>query len=1327
MLQPVTPPSASNGGRARTRTARLTTVAAVTAGALGLSALVATPAHAAEVTHTVAEVQGTGAASPLDGTVVTVEGIVTADHRTGGYAGFYLQTAGSGGGTDATPGSSDGIFVYLGDAAATTPVQIGDSARVTGPVSEFFGLTQIDASAAGALEVPPEALPPVTATALPDTVVGDAREAFEGMLVAPTGTYKVSSSHQVFNFGSLWLSAGESLPVKNTEQVQPGAAADDIAAANRAERILLDDGYSISVFNDDYPGTQPYLTPGTVVRNGDTAVFPAASPYVLHYGFDEWRLQPTIPVSSANPAGMVPTFTATNPRPVTPPAVGGDASVAAFNVLNYFTTLGERGATDPELFQIQKSKIVAAINQLDADIVGLQEIENSVAFGQPADTATADLVAGLNAALGSEVWAYVPTPTPLTDGTVPTDQITNAIIYKTAAATPVGASSTQLDETVWDIAREPIAQTFDVDGQIVSVIANHFKSKSPGEENEGLPEPADGQGFWNAERVEEAEALVDFVGTVQDASGSDDVLLLGDFNAYAEEDPIDVFVEAGYVDLVPERAPGEYTYTFNGELGSLDHVIATPSLAERVTGVGVWSINSPEWSDREYRFGAAEAGTIYRSSDHDPIKVGLDTPAVAPVSIDVVSINDFHGRIEANGASAGAEVLSSAVNFFRANNPNTLFASAGDNIGASTFTSVIQNDEPTLDVLNAIGLDVSALGNHEFDQGREDVDGRVDASADFPYLGANVYDTTTGEPAYPDYHLESVDGVDVAFVGAVTEDVPSLVSPSGIETLEFRDVVTEVNRVAAYLSDGDDANGEADVIILLVHEGAASGDIAASTNESKFGRIATQTSGEVNAIVSAHTHQLYNHQIPVGDTTAVRPVIQSAQYGEAMGHLNLSVDPQTGELLSITSEVVPLTDDEDQPYFDPADASPGVADIVADAVEVADELGAAEVGQITADFNRASNSYDEFVENRGGESTLGNFVSDVQLSATADLDTEIAFMNPGGLRTDLMFEANPDTTGDADGVVTFREAAEVQPFANWLFVMSLTGEQIFSVLEEQWQPEGSSRPFLKLGVSEGFTYTYDPDAPAGSRITAAYLNGELLDPNASYRVVVNSFLASGGDNFLTFAEGTDRADSGRIDLQSMVDYFEVNPVASPEYAQRAVGVSLSAPAGANGYVAGESVTVDLSSLVFSNGGPTEGTVTVSLGGVEVASGPIDGTIVEGTDEQGRASLTFTVPAGLTGGAQLLTVTVAETGTEATQPVLIAATTGGPGDGDGNGDGDGDDNGNGGNGNGVSKPTGNGSLAVTGTDAFPIGLLAMLFLGLGLVARRVNAIRLNRIR
>jgi 5'-nucleotidase len=229
---------------------------------------------------------------------------------------------------------------------------------------------------------------------------------------------------------------------------------------------------------------------------------------------------------------------------------------------------------------------------------------------------------------------------------------------------------------------------------------------------------------------------------------------------------------------------------------------------------------------------------------------------------------------------------------------------------------------------------------------------------------------------------------------------------------------------------------------------------------------------------------------------------------------------------------------------------------------------------------------------------------------------DIAFMNPGGLRADL-----------AGGEVTYREAADVQPFANTLVTLNLTGEQVKAVLEEQWQPAGASRPFLKLGVNKELTYTYDPTAAQGSHITEIFLGGEPLVLTDTYSVGANSFLAAGGDNFFTLAKGTAKADSGKIDLESMVDYFDVFGTITPDVKQRAVGVDI---AGDGTYAPGESVTVALSSLDFSRTEPAAGTVVVSFGGQQLATATVDRTYTPTVDEIGKATVSFTVPAGLSG-------------------------------------------------------------------------------------------------
>lgn len=1230
------------------RLARLA-VAGLTAAALAVVGVA--PAWAAEPVP-IAQVQGTGPEAVGLGTSVTVEGVITAYYAApSNYRGYYLQTAGSGGaGEDATPGASDGIFVFFGNNDPGRA--IGDLVRVTGTVAEYQGQSQISATTAAQHELLAAGEPLPDPVPLPDSVVGADREPFEGMLVAPTGTYALTSTHQAYNFGTLWLSAG-GMQTQPTE-VADGGSADQqaIAAANAARRLLLDDGYSIQVTNGSHVGDQPYLTRDTVVRLGD--VFqPSAAPYVLGFGFNDWRLQPQVPITDASPAEYKPTWVAENPRPATAPAVGGDATFASFNALNFFTTLGSanpdaRGADTPEQYATQLSKLVAAIDALDADVVALQELENNVEFGAPVDTAISALVDALNADAGAGTWDFVPTPDALA---VPgaNDVITTGIIFRPGAVEPVGDSFADTDP-VWADARVPIGQTFQVDSRVVTVIANHFKSKSAPEDDPNAPQPTDGQGFFNAERVAQAERLVALSAEIAaDEDRGPDVLLLGDFNAYSEEDPIQAFEAAGFVDLGTERAPDQETYTFDGQLGSLDHALASPSLASAITGYGVWGINAAEWGDRGYPYGATEAGTPFRSSDHDPVLVGVNGDAL-PVTVDLLTINDFHGRLESVPPVAGAALLGGVVDWYEARNPNTIFAAAGDLIGASTFTSFIQEDQPTIDALNAIGLDVSAFGNHEFDQGRADVDDRILDAADWPYLAANLYDRDSGEPAFEEYAVVETGGVSIGFIGAVTEELPSLVSPAGIASLEVRPIVPEVNRVAEALSDGETDNGEADVLVLLVHEGPTAATAESVTDPSTvFGAIVTEVSADVDAIVAGHTHLQFDVDAPVPGTDRTRPVIMSGEYGIAYGHTTIEVDPETGDLLSIEAEVLPVIRD-----VDPFAPDPEVAEIVAEAVEVAAELGGVSLGEIATDITRGVQS-NGTAENRGSESTLGNLIADAQLAATQDLGAELAIMNPGGIRADLTVASTGPN--DPAGNVTYQEAALVQPFANTLVTLQLTGVQLRQVLEEQWQPAGASRPFLKLGLSNGFSYVYDPTAPAGSRIGAMTLDGELVTDDQLITVVTNSFLASGGDNFATLAEGTDRADSGRIDLTAFVDYIgDASPV-EPDLAQRSVGVQLTAPASADGYAPGEQVTATLTSLLFSKAGPTGGEAAVRLGDDVLGSAPVDFAITDAFDEQGSATVTFTVPTGVS-GEQTLTVT-GPGGTAVSVPIVVAAPVGEP--------------------------------------------------------------------
>ncbi|WP_162621932.1 bifunctional metallophosphatase/5'-nucleotidase [Microbacterium suaedae] len=515
--------------------------------------------------------------------------------------------------------------------------------------------------------------------------------------------------------------------------------------------------------------------------------------------------------------------------------------------------------------------------------------------------------------------------------------------------------------------------------------------------------------------------------------------------------------------------------------------------------------------------------------------------------IQILGINDFHGRLEADsyGGLAGAAGLVGAVRQFEAENPNTLFVSAGDNIGASTFTSFIQQDEPTMEALALGGLDVSAVGNHEFDKGFSDLTDRVipfyeQFGAEAGYgadlaLGANVYHAGTTDPALQEYAIREVDGVTIGFIGTITADTETLVSPAGIEMLDFGDQVEAVNRVAAEIDD------QVDVTILLSHSGAEmSGDDQATCDQianeqTDFGALVRDADPAVDAIFSGHTHQGYPCQING------RTVLQGNDYGSTLAKLDIQVDTATNELISTSGSLVPLADEEGAPAYPIAD---DIQQIVDDAVDFAATEGNEPVGEISADILRGGETPGD---DRGVESTMGNLVADIYLWSTTEYanyggePADIAVMNPGGLRDDLLFASSDVNEGD--GVVTYAEAAAVQPFANTLTTSELTGADIKQMLEEQWQP-GNDRPKLHLGISEGFAYEYVDDAPEGEHVMSMTLNGEALALDQTYTVTTNSFVAAGGDGFTAFNNAPYR-DTGLIDLEATVDFFATQGIVDP--------------------------------------------------------------------------------------------------------------------------------------------------------------------------------------
>ena len=1238
---------------------------------------------------TIEQLQGTTDTSPYATQTVTTKGVVTAAYPSGGFYGFYIQTPGTGGAIDFTAhDASDAVFVYQQNGAVTP--KVGDYVQVTGAVSEFKGMTELsiaDGSAVTTLTDAAEAVKPAT-VALPADEAQ--RESLEGMLVAPQGKFTVADNYSVNQYGEIGLASGTTPLFTPTDVANPhdAAALKAVEDANAARSVTLDDGSSANYMTNaaakDTP--LPYLTQDKQIRVGAPVTFTA--PVIFDYRNGGWDYQPTAQLTGDG----IPPATFGHTRTTAPAATGGNLHIASFNVLNYFPTTGEdyeadgnsctsyddrdgnpitvntcngdgpRGAWDQVSFLRQQAKIVHAINHLGADVVSLEEIENSAKFGQDRDAAVKTLVQALNDDTATGTWAYVPTPA--TAGSqVDEDVIRTAFIYKPASVQPVGASMID-NATAFSNARDPLAQGFKPAGapdyKTFAVIVNHFKSKGSGVDD------GTGQGNANPDRVAQAKELVKFADQVQKAYDTRRVFLSGDFNSYTQEDPMQVLHQAGYTDLGSAKAPGEATYLFGGTVGSLDHVLANGQALPMVTGAHVWNINSVEPVALEYsRFNYNATDfynqSPYRASDHDPLVVGLDTGVS---TLNLLNINDFHGRIDGDTTkfATTVEQLRQA-----GGEGNTLFMAAGDNVGASLFASASANDNPTIDVLNALGMNASSVGNHEFDKGFSDLTDHLIPRADWRYLAANVYKKGTTQPALPgnQYKIFTRDGLKIGVIGAVTEESPALVSPGGIEGLDFGDPVAAVNRVADQLTDGDQTNGEADVIVAEYHEGASEGTPDGSTFEEEmaaggaFAHLVDDTSPKVAVLFTGHTHKEYAWDAPVpGHPGETRPVLQTGDYGANVGQVQLTVDG-TGDVLDYTARNVPRVATADL-------SLPRVAkvnDIVNAALAEAQVKGGVPIARVTADITTAyiggsytgpGNTYvapdpaDQKVgrDDRQSESSLGDLVANALLSSMEPNGAEIGVTNPGGLRDELFYQGVSDTNGD--GVITYAEANSVLPFVNNLWTVDLTGAQFEQVLEEQWQPDGSSRPFLNLGLSSNVSVTLDKDAPRGERVTSVLVDGQPLDLDRTYRIGTFSFLATGGDNFTTFKDGTNVKDTGMVDRDAWIKYLGDNSPISPAFDRREVYAS-NLPAS---IAPGEEVSFSLHRLdLTSLGSPANSTVDVTMhsatGDQPVATGvPVTG---------GEATVEFTAPASVPAGATFV-VTADPSGTTVTIPAAGSSPT-----------------------------------------------------------------------
>ena len=525
--------------------------------------------------------------------------------------------------------------------------------------------------------------------------------------------------------------------------------------------------------------------------------------------------------------------------------------------------------------------------------------------------------------------------------------------------------------------------------------------------------------------------------------------------------------------------------------------------------------------------------------------------AAETVDLRILAINDFHGYLQPSPGgiriadpddktkkitvpAGGAEHMATLLSQLRTGKTNTIFVAAGDLIGASPFLSAMFHDEPTIESLSMMGLEVASVGNHEFDEGKDEllrmqnggchpVDGCQGphrfAGAKFRYLAASTIEKSTGKAIFPPYAIKPFDGIPVAFIGLTLKGTPNLVSPPGVAGLEFRDEAETVNALVPELK----ARG-VEAIVVLIHEGGfPTGDYNECPGISgPIVELVKKFDKAVDVVVSGHTHQAYVCEIDG------RLVTSGDKYGTIVTAIDLKLDPATRDVISARADNVIVrtgvyAKDPEQTAL--LEAYDKVAGPIANRV----------AGSVTASLPR--------VPNDAGESVLGDLIADAQLDATRADDNggaAIAFTNPGGIRSDIVKKP--------DGAVSYADVFASQPFRNQLVTLTLTGAQIKNMLEQQWLDP--VRPRI-LQVSKGFSYAWDSTKPFGERVMAdrMSLNGRRIEPATAYRVTVNNFLSVGGDGFTVLKDGT-APRFGIYDVDALYGYFQANSPISPAITDR---------------------------------------------------------------------------------------------------------------------------------------------------------------------------------
>ncbi|WP_281889228.1 5'-nucleotidase C-terminal domain-containing protein [Paenibacillus sp. YYML68] len=1071
--------------------------------------------------------------------VEEIEGIVTQlgyTFATGAYKGFYIQ--------DPTPdnkvNTSEAIYVFSTNEALKPAV--GDKVLVSGTVSEYnegsssnLTSTQITLSTitkvSSGNDLPAPVVLGKNGRMIPSSIIDndamtlfepeedaiDFYESLEGMrvelqnatILSPYWTSGTDSSMlyniptRVENDGNEVLTPAGGLVLKEAGHFNP-------------QRLLL-----------------AYGNPGQEVSTGDTFAAPITG--VIGYNFGNYKVIPAQNSLPAIQSSTVQQETSTITKD------DNKLTVATYNIENFYPGVGD----------VKINKLADSfVNSLKApDIIGVVEMQDN--NGETDDgTVEADLGAkalidAIKAKGGPDYLYTDVAPENKKDGGAPGGNIRVGFLYNPARVTLSGSVSNargnattavaydaatgqltynpgRIDPTnsAYNSSRKPVAAQFEFRGEKVIVVAAHFNSKGGDNGPFGKVQPPVLSS--EVQRHQIATVVNGFVKNVMTANPKANIVVVGDLNDFQFTQTVTILKGNELDNLIDTLPQGErYTYTFDGNSQALDHILVSKNLTAK-SEVDIVHLNAD--------FSPSKG----RVSDHDPIVAQIDllgtTPPQGHIKLQILGVNDLHGYIDVkfnekdSGINkdldgdghkdkdlGGMQFLATHIAAKRATNPNTLLVHSGDMVGASPPLSALFQDEPTIEVLNQIGFDIGAVGNHEFDEGTNELIRLAEGGAhpdgkgsptykgmEFPILGANVRYKSTNKHAFKPYVVKEVEGVKVGFIGVVTESTPHIVIPTGIQDLVFTDAVEEVNLAVSELKDQG-----VKAIIVLAHM-AADAD-AHNTLTGEAVDLANKIDDEVDVIFAAH-----NHKEVKGEVDG-KLVVSAWEYSKALMDVDLEISRETGDVVSKTAEIL---------YnLRTVDADVHVQGIIDHYHQLAGSQLQQVVGYNAKDMGK---DYPGLGIGVYGDKPLGNLIADAM---RAEMNADFALMNGGGVRDTL-------NVGD----ITWEELYKIQPFNNTLIKVEVTGAQMKEIVEPLLGTNPVFGPDSHIG---GFRYTWAVVGNTRKVIDLTLPDGTPLDPNATYTVVVNSFMFTNtSDRYVRIHTLGQNPVQGPEDLQATVNFVK---------------------------------------------------------------------------------------------------------------------------------------------------------------------------------------------